>query len=807
MASEQVYVGKAGAKELYRRVVEQIPAVDGYVDPESGNAVSGRAVAEALASKVDAEEGKGLSSNDFTDADADKLDGIAEGAEPNVIDTVNVDGVPLDVEDRSVNVDLSGKADRDTGAVDGNLAMFSDGDPVDSGVPSTAVVTGARIGEGEPLPVDEGIIRFPGDIVVNDGELSIKVGSSEPVTFSANSADDVSVTVDAGAIGLGNVDNTSDMDKPVSTAVTTALGAKANRVASAHAGNLASLDADGNLADSGASATDFATAAQGAVADTAVQSVRIGLSGSELKDGTSVVIPVATTSVAGATVLSSDVDSDSEEAAATSLAVKSVRDELSGLITEESAARVSGQGALSQAIADEATRARGAEDGIVSGYTAFKRGGAGKNFMKIASLTSSMASAIGGVSSVYLSFDIYMFDTLSFGPSVGTYSGKFWIDGTGALVDPEGTQSFVVRTMDDTGTAVTRPYNSIRCVLSGAEISVWLEIDSTRLPSSLVPTAICTANKAVRKDGTSFNNPFSFADGLVTGVDASEVPAGGVVIYPVSVASMQAVNGKANLVSGATEGNLAAIGADGNLVDSTKSVSDFATAAQGALADSAYQKPGDGIPGDDLSVEVQASLAKADTALQAADIEGKANKDEMAIESVQGDDTKKNIQLHDGLSQDVVIAHQDVSGKADKDEMSVTAVQGDETKKTIQLYDGLSQDVVIAHQDISGKVDAVEGKGLSSNDYTDADAEKLANLPADAEANVIVGVSVDGSALTPDSNRTVDIPMASYTPANGDDQAVYVAGAMSGEDKEKLDGLAAWVADDYVIPEAPQVGG
>jgi len=355
------------------------------------------------------------------------------------------------------------------------------------------------------------------------------------------------------------------------------LDEKVDKVTGATEGHLAGLDAFGNLTDSGSKSADFATAEQGAVADTAVQSVRIGQSGSELKDGTSVVIPVATTSVSGVTVLSSDVDSDSVEAAATSLAVKNVRDELSGLVSDEAAARVSGLETLSQAIADEATRARNAEDGIVTGYTAFKRGGANKNFMKIARLTSSMASTIGGVSSVYLSFDIYMFDTVYFGPSVGTYSGKFWIDDTGALSEPEGTQSFVVRTMDDTGTAVTRPYSSIRCVLSGAEISVWLEIDRTMLPSSLVPVAICTANKAVRKDGTAFNNPFSFADGMVTGVDASEVPTGGVVIYPVSVASMQAVNGKANLVSGATEGNLAAIGADGNLVDSTMSVSDFAT--------------------------------------------------------------------------------------------------------------------------------------------------------------------------------------------------------------------------------------
>lgn len=46
---------------------------------------------------------------------------------------------------------------------------------------------------------------------------------------------------------------------------------KSDKVASATAGNFAGLDANGNLTDSGAKASDFATVAQGAKADTAVQ--------------------------------------------------------------------------------------------------------------------------------------------------------------------------------------------------------------------------------------------------------------------------------------------------------------------------------------------------------------------------------------------------------------------------------------------------------------------------------------------------------------------------------------------------------
>lgn len=47
----------------------------------------------------------------------------------------------------------------------------------------------------------------------------------------------------------------------------------------------------------------------------------------------------------------------------------------------------------------------------------------------------------------------------------------------------------------------------------------------------------------------------------------------------------------------------------------------------------------------------------------------------------------------------------DLSDMAKKSEMSVESVQGDPTKKTIQLKSGLAQEVVIEHQDISGKQD------------------------------------------------------------------------------------------------------
>jgi len=105
------------------------------------------------------------------------------------------------------------------------------------------------------------------------------------------------VTLAKGDVGLGNVSNTADADKPVSTATSTALGLKADKTAlpsGGTVGNLAKIGTGGNtVADSGinpddlartaalgtaaaADTDDFATAAQGALADSAVQPATLG---------------------------------------------------------------------------------------------------------------------------------------------------------------------------------------------------------------------------------------------------------------------------------------------------------------------------------------------------------------------------------------------------------------------------------------------------------------------------------------------------------------------------------------------------
>lgn len=96
---------------------------------------------------------------------------------------------------------------------------------------------------------------------------------------------------------------TTDTHYPSEKLVKDSLDDKADKVSSATSGNYAGLDANGNLTDSGSKAADFATAAQGSKADSAVQGVKLdGASSALTPDANKVVtIPNAAPTGTGAT--------------------------------------------------------------------------------------------------------------------------------------------------------------------------------------------------------------------------------------------------------------------------------------------------------------------------------------------------------------------------------------------------------------------------------------------------------------------------------------------------------------------------
>lgn len=103
---------------------------------------------------------------------------------------------------------------------------------------------------------------------------------------------------------------------------------------------------------------------------------------------------------------------------------------------------------------------------------------------------------------------------------------------------------------------------------------------------------------------------------------------------------------------------------------------------------------------------------------------------------------------------------------------------------------------------IAGKVDAVEGKGLSTNDYTTAEKTKLAGIP-EGGASVTVDASLSATSENPVQNKVVKSALdgkasSIHTHSNA---TTLLSGFMSASDKTKLNGIATG-ANNYSLPTA-----
>ncbi len=175
------------------------------------------------------------------------------------------------------------------------------------------------------------------------------------------------------------------------------------------------------------------------------------------------------------------------------------------------------------------------------------------------------------------------------------------------------------------------------------------------------------------------------------------------------------------------------------------------------------------------------------------DLSGYALKSEMAINAVAGDDTKKEIVLKSGTSQEVVVAHQDISGKADKDDDAVTG--------NIAKFDasGNPIDSGIAATDLATiDADAVEGNFAAfdangnpvDSGHKHSDYKTKQTAVADSDATTSGNDTTFVDSVTQDTNgeisvhkKTVPNVSASTSGTGGTN------GLMLATDKEKLDGL------------------
>ena len=145
-----------------------------------------------IANKVDKVTGKGLSTNDYTTDEKNKLSGIESKAQVNKLETIKVNGVAQTITDKTV--DLSITSSILWGEIGGTLSDQTD--------------------------LNDELTTINGNITTVSGNLS---------THTADTSNPHEVT--KAQVGLGNVDNTSDANKPISTATQTALNKKVDAVA------------------------------------------------------------------------------------------------------------------------------------------------------------------------------------------------------------------------------------------------------------------------------------------------------------------------------------------------------------------------------------------------------------------------------------------------------------------------------------------------------------------------------------------------------------------------------------------------
>ncbi len=118
--------------------------------------------------KVDKEEGKGLSENDFTDGYKEKLDGIEDGAQENIIEVVKRNGVVIPVTDKAVDVAVpttTSSLINDSGYITnevGDLVNYYDKDETD-----TLITTEAETRDAADLDLQKQIdaISSASDVV------------------------------------------------------------------------------------------------------------------------------------------------------------------------------------------------------------------------------------------------------------------------------------------------------------------------------------------------------------------------------------------------------------------------------------------------------------------------------------------------------------------------------------------------------------------------------------------------------------------------------------------------------------------
>lgn len=105
---------------------------------------------------------------------------------------------------------------------------------------------------------------------------------------------------------------------------------------------------------------------------------------------------------------------------------------------------------------------------------------------------------------------------------------------------------------------------------------------------------------------------------------------------------------------------------------------------------------------------------------------------------------------------------------------------------------------------LSGKVASETGKGLSTNDYTDAEKAKLAGIESGAEVNTILKIYVNGTEVSANTNREVYLTVLTNTVSN----LMYYYTKSETYTKEEIENLVGSVAhlSMEIVSDLPETG-
>ena len=585
--------------------------------------------------------------------------------------------------------------------------------------------------------------------------ISTVAQGSDGSIYATKKAINPASTSAAGIVQLSSsTSSSSETMAATSKAVSdlaASLGAdKADKVSEATEGNFAGLDSNGNLTDSGKKASDFATAAQGSKADTAIQGVKVN--GAELtKDSLNKVDITAVTGVKG-----------SSESTYRTGQVSITAGNVGAYTTAETDAAL--------ALKEDAANKKQTVN--TSSTTEFPSSAAVAAFVN-----SSIATVTANFLGNYMLTDLGLAYPATNAQIEGALETHTWPAG----VTPTNNDYVIVSISSTADPATGEPIiDEYRRFKYNDGESSWA-YEYTLNNSSFTSAQWGAINSGITAGDKSAYDDHLADTGNPHSVTAAQVGLGNVdntadIDKPISTATQAALDDKVDKVYTATENHIAVFDNAGNIKDSGKTYSDMQgefkrkqtaksspTASGNTLSfiDTVSQDAEGVITATKKSVTVDSTYSSSGT----NPVNGKAIKAaidglDAAITSNDGTNVQVKVTETDGKISAVNITSDNTENRNNK--VSSWQTTPDNTHYPTEK---------LVKDSLDGKVDKAEGKGLSTEDYTTAEKTKLAGIAAGAEVNqnAFSNVKVGSTTIAADSKTdTLEIAGGTGIDADGD---------------------------------------